>query len=45
MTQKIHEEIIMGKIIEALKNQMSDELFIEYPVGLNTFTLKQEDGR
>ena len=35
----------MGKITETLKNQMNDELFIEHPVGLNAFTLKQEDGR
>ena len=35
----------MDKIIEALKNPMKDEFYIENPVGSNAFTLKREDGR
>ena len=44
-TSKINEEIIMGKIIEALNDKTNDEFYIEHPPGSNYFTLKREDGR
>ena len=37
--------VIMDKIIEAFKNPMNDEIYIEHPVGSNAFTWKPEDGR
>ena len=44
-TSKINEEIIMGKIIDALNDKINDEFYIEHPVRSNYFTLKREDGR
>ena len=44
-TKKIDEEIMLDKITEALKHPMNDEFYIEHPVALNAFTLKQEDER
>ena len=38
-TKKINEEIIIGRIIEALP-PTNDEFYIEHPVGSNAFTLK-----
>ena len=45
LTQKIDKERMMEKIIEALKNPMNGEFYIEHSVGLEVFTLKREDGR
>ena len=43
-TKKVDENIIMDRTIEALPST-NDEFYIEHPVGLNSFTLKREDGR
>ena len=43
-TKKIDKEIIMDRIIEALP-PTNDVFYIEHPMGSNSFTLKQEDGR
>ena len=43
-TKKIDENIIMDRIIEALP-LTNDGFYIEHPVGSNSFTLKQEEGR
>ena len=44
-TTKINEEIIMGKIIEALNDKTNKEFYIKHSPRSNYFTLKQEDGR
>ena len=36
---------MMEKIVEALRNPMNGEFYIEHSVGLDAFTLKREDGR
>ena len=43
-TEKIDEEIIIDRIIEALP-PTNDKFYIEHPAGLNAFTLKREGGR
>ena len=43
-TKKINEEMIMGKLIEALP-PTNDEFYIEHPKRKNAFTLKREDRR
>ena len=44
-TAKINEEIIMGKITEALNDKANKEFYIKHSPGSNCFTLKREDGR
>ena len=43
-TTKIHEEITVDKIIEALNDKTNNEFYIEHSPGSNYFTLKGEDG-
>ena len=42
-TTKIGEKIIMDMIIRSLPAD-NDNLYIEHPIGSNSFTLKREDG-
>ena len=42
--KKKNDNIILDRIIEALP-PTNDELYIEHPVGSNSFTLKREDGK
>ena len=44
-TSKINGEVITDKIIELINDPLSDEYYIDYPSGINSFTLKREDGR
>ena len=44
-TSKINGEVITDKIIELINDPLNDEYYIDHPSGINSFTLKREDGR
>ena len=44
-TSKINREVITDEIIELINDPLIDEYYIDHPSGINSFTLKREDGR
>ena len=43
--QKIEQEIIMNRIIDAINDKTNDKFYIEHQTGSNYFTLRRENGR
>ena len=44
-TSKIDQEIIMGRITDAINDKNNDEFYIKHQPGSNYFALRKENGR